>query len=344
MSLARQIQAKTEVATTKSAREVKEKPANAHAGAVPALEEIFNLPVFGPADVFPMLGDDELQELADDIKANGQKEPIVIGEVEGENGEKTLMLIDGRNRREACRVAGVAPHVRQLVGEDPTAFVMSSNIHRRHMTKGQRAMAVAMIYPEPAKVKRKGSGSLESKELGFSSAMLSQARTVLSFSRPLAQSVLAGMPLAEAYKEAKDRLDEKQSEAERQEKERAEFEANLARLRDRYPELARKVVEDGLSLKAMLVEASELDKQAKSQRQSLFMGLRTACKAMSGAGFSASSELPNLPKYLASKEILKEFRTEFQGGPADLVAMIPVMEQELAALKEVISKLDGGAS
>ncbi len=29
-----------------------------------------------------------------------------------------------------------------LDGEDPTAYVLSANIHRRHMTKGQRAMAV----------------------------------------------------------------------------------------------------------------------------------------------------------------------------------------------------------
>ena len=35
--------------------------------------------------------------------------------------------------------------VRHLDGEDPTAFVLSANIHRRHMTKGQRAMAVAAI-------------------------------------------------------------------------------------------------------------------------------------------------------------------------------------------------------
>ena len=45
----------------------------------------------------------------------------------------------------ACKLAGVEPTVRHLDGEDPTAFVLSANIHRRHMTKGQRAMAVAMI-------------------------------------------------------------------------------------------------------------------------------------------------------------------------------------------------------
>ena len=31
----------------------------------------------------------------------------------------------------------------------------ASNIARRHMSKGQQAMAVAMMYPEPAKTKRK---------------------------------------------------------------------------------------------------------------------------------------------------------------------------------------------
>ncbi len=37
------------------------------------------------------------------------------------------------------------PDVIELNGQDPIAYVLSANIHRRHMTKGQRAMAVAMI-------------------------------------------------------------------------------------------------------------------------------------------------------------------------------------------------------
>ena len=34
---------------------------------------------------------------------------------------------------------------------DPTAFVLSANVHRRNLSTGQRAMAVAMLSPEPEK-------------------------------------------------------------------------------------------------------------------------------------------------------------------------------------------------
>ena len=85
---------------------------------------------------FPMLPDDELQELAADIKANGLKEPIVV--------DDSGLLIDGRNRREACRIAGIEPAVRRLNGEDPIAFILSRNVTRRHLSKGQRAMAAAI--------------------------------------------------------------------------------------------------------------------------------------------------------------------------------------------------------
>jgi hypothetical protein len=48
-------------------------------------------------------------------------------------------------------------------------------------------MAVAMFFPEPAKLKRKGSS--DSEHQGFSKARLSQARQVLRYSRTLAEAV-----------------------------------------------------------------------------------------------------------------------------------------------------------
>jgi hypothetical protein len=45
------------------------------------------------------------------------------------------------------------------------------------MTKGQRAMIMAKIYPEPAKLKRKGSGSGKFPELDDS--QVAKARFIL---------------------------------------------------------------------------------------------------------------------------------------------------------------------
>lgn len=63
----------------------------------------------------------------------------------------------------------------------------------------QRAMAVAMIYPESEQGKRKT--SLKINEV-VSGGYIRQARAVLSYSRPLAEAVIAGIkPLDAAYKE-----------------------------------------------------------------------------------------------------------------------------------------------
>jgi hypothetical protein len=49
------------------------------------------------------------------------------------------VLIDGRNRLEACHRAGVGPTFEQINGVDFVAFILSSNGKRRHMIKGARA-------------------------------------------------------------------------------------------------------------------------------------------------------------------------------------------------------------
>ena len=87
-----------------------------------------------------MLPDDELDELTADIRANGLIMPLLVGQVDGQN-----VLVDGRNRREACQWAGVIPDYVLLDGQDPVTYILSANINRRHMTKGQRAIVVARI-------------------------------------------------------------------------------------------------------------------------------------------------------------------------------------------------------
>ena len=111
---------------------------------------VFEMKVHPAAEIFPMLSEEELTELAEDIKANGLLHPLIV---------KDGVLVDGRNRREACRRAGVEPRVEELNGTDPIAYILATNVNRRHLTKGQRAMAVAKLYPdaEHGAGKRKGS-------------------------------------------------------------------------------------------------------------------------------------------------------------------------------------------
>ena len=96
-------------------------------------------------------------------------------------------LVDG-NRREACRRAGGEPRVVDLNGADARTNILSANIARRHLTKGQRAMAIAKLYPERPQTGRKAGRYASTGEDpaaknaagGFSDRYLHQARTMLA--------------------------------------------------------------------------------------------------------------------------------------------------------------------
>lgn len=89
------------------------------------------------ADIFPMMPDSEFTELKNDIDTHGLREPIVL--CDGQ-------LIDGRNRYKACMDLGIDPQWSELEDtSDPVAFVMSANLHRRHLTASQRATCAAKV-------------------------------------------------------------------------------------------------------------------------------------------------------------------------------------------------------
>jgi len=84
--------------------------------------------------LFPSLAGNEFDALCADIKTNGLREPIVL-----HDGQ----ILDGGNRYRACLAAGVAPVFTPFEGESIVSFVLSANLHRRHMTPGQQAAIVA---------------------------------------------------------------------------------------------------------------------------------------------------------------------------------------------------------
>lgn len=91
------------------------------------------------AKLMPLMGDAELRELADDVRANGLRTPIVL---------LAGSILDGRNRHRACQLAGVEPqfsYVTTLEIGDPFTYVASLNLHRRHLSESQRAMVGAKL-------------------------------------------------------------------------------------------------------------------------------------------------------------------------------------------------------
>lgn len=105
-------------------------------------EWIGEYPVHPVASLFPMIDDDALNALAEDIKKNGQREPIVIAFLDDDQMDEPV-VIDGRNRFKACEIAGVEPKFqndRILMPADIGPWIISHNLHRRHLTTSQKAM------------------------------------------------------------------------------------------------------------------------------------------------------------------------------------------------------------
>lgn len=111
------------------------------------------------ADVFPMMPDDELMKLGDDIKANGLKTPIEVRR-HGRLDDKgvysyDLEVIEGRSRLEAMQRAGIElgeSDINEIELEDDAvvAYVISANIHRRHLTKQQQVELIIAAHEAAA--------------------------------------------------------------------------------------------------------------------------------------------------------------------------------------------------
>jgi ParB-like chromosome segregation protein Spo0J len=166
------------------------------------------------ANIFPMLGEEELTDLCADIKKNGLTEPITL--YEGK-------VLDGRNRVTACTKLKVKPKTVEYTGDDPLAFVLSKNLQRRHLTTSQRAMIAEKLATmrqgertdrEPSAKLRKVPQAEAAKQLNVSERSIQEARKVRAKAVPeVAEAVEAGkMPVSAAAKLA-DAPPEEQREA-----------------------------------------------------------------------------------------------------------------------------------
>ena len=100
------------------------------------------------AELMPAMSADEFTALTADIKRHGVREPVVVFE---------NMILDGRHRLKACDELCIDPPSRVFEGtaEEAKAFVLSANVHRRHLTLGQRkALVVDELQRDPEQSNR----------------------------------------------------------------------------------------------------------------------------------------------------------------------------------------------
>jgi hypothetical protein len=119
------------------------------------------------ADVFPMMSDEDLRVLGEDVKANGLKSPIIIYNPSPIDLDHACdnVLIDGRNRLEAMERAGLetnpldafeVDYVSYHRSPDPVAYIISANIHRRHLTKQEQADLIVAAHKAADKPRQVG--------------------------------------------------------------------------------------------------------------------------------------------------------------------------------------------
>jgi ParB-like chromosome segregation protein Spo0J len=106
------------------------------------------------ADLFPRMRTRELADLVADIRDNGVLEPIVL--LDGK-------VLDGRNRLAACERLSLTPPFTKFDGGDALTFVISKNLHRRHLNDAQRAFIAARLM-NARQGRRKADGSRTTSE------------------------------------------------------------------------------------------------------------------------------------------------------------------------------------
>lgn len=182
------------------------------------------------AELFPPMSEDEFQALKADIAANGLREPVWIilddapehHKCYGDDDSRCdliagdgvwtcrkcdhnpalleFSIIDGRHRWRACSELGIECETTEYTDDDPLGFVVSLNLHRRHLNESQRAMVAAKMATlsrgRPAEKSANLQISTQAQAadmLGVSERSVATARAVIKEAAPeLARAVESG--------------------------------------------------------------------------------------------------------------------------------------------------------
>ncbi len=95
------------------------------------------------AEMFPLMSEEEYAEFVDDIRSNGFMNPVKVTD--------DLVVIDGRNRLCASVDLAMDVDIERLNPADVLNYVISENLHRRHLTTSQRSAIAVEIKERFAK-------------------------------------------------------------------------------------------------------------------------------------------------------------------------------------------------
>ena len=218
---------------------------------------------------WPMMPDEEIDALAESIQENGLRQPIVTT-LDG-------VLIDGRNRLEACHRAGISPRfISDPSLTDDAAiedYIADANAERRNVSTGQKAMSRARVLARRGKRKngRWARGSIGNTEVRVTAEgrtwldAIRLAGLVMDWRPDLAGPVIGGgVTLNDAVTKAEAARDaEALAEAAR----RAE-EERLQDLRESRPDLLELVESERLPLAdALTIRDRDLANEEKAVRE-----------------------------------------------------------------------------
>jgi hypothetical protein len=292
---------------------------------VPA-DEPEELTIHPAAEAFPLLPEDELQELAADIRVNGLRYPIMLDST----GHQ---LLDGRNRLRACEMAGVEPRFDWLPeGTDAAAYIISVNIARRHLTKGQQALGLALIYPTPEKGGRgKNVAARKAAETaGFSMRRLAEARQIVRYA-----------DLTDMVKDGRMKFDYALVEAQTRQRVEDHSSFYLERLQSDAPDLAAQVRDEHLTLpeawgayEVRRKQAELIAQQQRARYLHVLEGFYRSTTAAANAEF-----LQGLQDALADPGFVAEVRQRLSLDEADRDAALQAMVKGAEALTAIMKVL-----
>lgn len=99
---------------------------------------------------FSVGSDESLAELTESIKDTGVINPIIIREIENDDGTKKRIILSGHRRSRASELAGkeeIPAYVLTDIDDDKATVIMAhSNIQRENIKPSEKARSYAMAY------------------------------------------------------------------------------------------------------------------------------------------------------------------------------------------------------